>query len=307
MQIAIAYIALIVIWSTTPLAMQWSTQDVGYLFALVSRTGIGAAIAILVCFMVRNKFPFDRKAVKTYAAAGCGGYLAMTCAYWGTQFVPSGWISVIFGISPIITSIIATLLLGEKSVSFVKTGALLLCLSGLWVMFQQGLAMGNDVFVGILAVALGAVFHSLGIVSVKQINADISPLASMTGTLVVLLTLVVLTWFIGDHQVPVNIPVKSAGSILYLGIIGSVIGFMLFFYVLKHLEATRASLITIITPGSALMLGNLLNDEPITPNIIMGTGMILSGLLLFQYGTYLKIPLFKLTGRFNKNKLKSIY
>ncbi len=48
---------------------------------------------------------------------------------------------------------------------------------------------------------------------------------------------------------------------IYLGIGGSVIGFLLCFFVLKHVEATRVALITLVTPVSALLLGRYLNNE----------------------------------------------
>ena len=73
-------------------------------------------------------------------------------------------------------------------------------------------------------------------------------------------------------------------SIIYLGLIGSVLGFAMYYYVLRHVEATRVALITLVTPVLALILGHNLNDEPIQTEVITGTAAILSGLLLFEYG-----------------------
>ena len=75
---------------------------------------------------------------------------------------------------------------------------------------------------------------------------------------------------------------RAAWSILYLGVVGSVFGFALYFYVLRYLEATRVSLITLVTPVSALLLGHLLNQEPLGPRIWLGTAAILLGLLCCQ-------------------------
>lgn len=298
-----AYIGVIIIWSTTPLAMKWSTEEVGFLFGLITRMGIGTAIALLLCCMINREFPLDKKAVKTYLASGSGTYLAMSCAYWGAQYIPSGWISVIFGLSPVFTSLMASMFLGERSVGVFKTGGLLLSLSGLFVMFRHSFEMGNEVVYGIAVVVLGSIFYSMAIVVIKRINADISHVSTMTGTLAVSLLLFSLTWIIGDFQAPETIPVRSAGAILYLGIIGSVLGFMLFYYVLKHVEATRAALITLITPGCALMLGNLLNNEPITRDIILGTTLVLGGLILFQYGSGIGFYRIRQFCRVFRNKL----
>jgi drug/metabolite transporter (DMT)-like permease len=49
----------------------------------------------------------------------------------------------------------------------------------------------------------------------------------------------------------------------YLGVFGSVIGFMLYYYTLKHLRVSTIALITLITPVTALLLGHYLNGENI--------------------------------------------
>jgi len=301
MRVAMAYVGLIVIWSTTPLAMKWSTEATGFLFAVTSRMGIGTAIAVLFGFMMNRELPHDRLALKTYAASGSGAYLAMMCSYWGAQYIPSGWISVIFGLAPIITSVVAARYLSEDNISFTKIGALVISLTGLWVMFQHSLDMGDSVVYGIAAVVCGVFFYSLGIVAVKQINAVIPPTATMTGTLIVATALFLATWLIGNYEVPMSIPTRSAGAILYLGIIGSVLGFMLFYYVLQNVEATRASLITLITPGNALILGSLLNKEPITTDIIIGAALVVGGLLLFHYGADINLNRFKGINRLRRN------
>jgi drug/metabolite transporter (DMT)-like permease len=57
---------------------------------------------------------------------------------------------------------------------------------------------------------------------------------------------------------------------------------------LRHVEATRVALITLLTPVIALFLGNALNGELISPETWSGTAMILSGLVLFEYGHRLR-------------------
>jgi len=54
--------------------------------------------------------------------------------------------------------------------------------------------------------------------------------------------------------------------------------------VLRHVQATQVALIKLITPVIALALGNRLNSEPITAEVIAGTLLILSGLPQFQLG-----------------------
>jgi len=69
-----------------------------------------------------------------------------------------------------------------------------------------------------------------------------------------------------------------------LGIFGSVLGFILYFYILKRIEPIRVALITLITPITALFLGQNLNGEVIHASVWIGTGVVLGGLGLYQWG-----------------------
>jgi drug/metabolite transporter (DMT)-like permease len=62
------------------------------------------------------------------------------------------------------------------------------------------------------------------------------------------------------------------------------LGFALYFYVLKHVEATRVALIALMTPITSLILGHYFNDEVITLNIYIGAALIIFGLAMFELG-----------------------
>jgi drug/metabolite transporter (DMT)-like permease len=68
-------------------------------------------------------------------------------------------------------------------------------------------------------------------------------------------------------------------------VVGSVLGFSLYFYVLKHVEANVASLITLVSPVFALILGQIVNGEPITATVWAGAALVLGGLAIHQWGT----------------------
>ena len=61
-------------------------------------------------------------------------------------------------------------------------------------------------------------------------------------------------------------------------------GFILFYYVLKHVEAGRVGLIPLVTPVSAMAVGSLLNGEAIPAVVWGGTGLILLGMSVYQWG-----------------------
>jgi len=74
---------------------------------------------------------------------------------------------------------------------------------------------------------------------------------------------------------------------LYLGLVGSAIGFPLYFYLLKKLSPERVAIVTLLTPITALLLGSFLNAEVITDKVLLGTALFLTVLTIYEYGHYL--------------------
>lgn len=284
MSVPAAYIGVILIWSTTPLAIQWSSLGAGYAFASFSRMLLGTALCLIVLRWRRMPLPWTRAALHTYLAAGLGIYGALICSYWASQYVPSGWISVMFGLMPLFTGVLAYFWLHERSLSTVKIGGLLVGLVGLGMMFISGLHLSVQVALGIAVLLLGVLLQAASMVAIKRIAAPISPLAMTTGALLLTLPLFFFTWWWVEGTVPQHLAARAVWSIVYLGAFGSVLGFMLYFYVIQHMAAGSAALITLITPVFSLLLGKTLNGEPLTLQVLVGTAAILGGLGLHQWG-----------------------
>ena len=70
MSVPASYIAVIVIWSTTPLAIQWSGDEVGYQFGVAARMVIGLALLLVVIWVRRLPLPFDKHARSVYLLGG---------------------------------------------------------------------------------------------------------------------------------------------------------------------------------------------------------------------------------------------
>ncbi|MBD3669502.1 MAG: DMT family transporter [Gammaproteobacteria bacterium] len=288
--VAAAYIGVIIIWSTTPLAIKWSGEGVGFLFGVASRMSIGALICLCLLLVLKRRLPLDRKAIQLYLAGAIAAYGAMLSVYWGAVYIPSGWISVLFGTTPVMTSLIAHLWLKEESLSLHHLAGMLLAIAGLWVIFAQaGSQPGDMAKFGVGLVLLAAFLHSLSTVLVKRMDQQrsIPALTQTTGILLIIVPFFWISWALFGQDWPQQIQAHSLYSILYLGIMGSVVGFMLYYYVLQHVMASRIALITLLTPVTALLLGGWLNSEILTARIWWGTSLILLGLSLYQWGASL--------------------
>ena len=284
MSVPAAFLGVVLIWSTTPLAIQWSSEGWGYLFGISGRMMLGAIVCALLLQILKPGLPWHREARNTYFAAGIAIYGAMLSVYWGAQFIPSGLIAVLYGLNPLLTGVVAAVLLGEKSFTPGKLLGMVLGFAGLLSIFASDIMLGSGAWQGVVAVLFSVTLHSVSGVWVKRIGGGLPGLTVTSGGLFVVAPLFLLTWLIFDGHVPTVFSVHAGLAILYLGVFGSALGFTLYFYLLKKLEANRVSLITLLTPVLALMLGQTLNHEVISSQVLFGSALIISGLLFHLWG-----------------------
>ena len=284
MSLPAAFLTVIAIWATTPLAIKWSAIGTGYAFAVMARMMIGVALALVLIAVWRIRLPLHARARRSYLVAGLGLFGGMYCTYWGAQFIDSGLVSVLFGLAPLITSLLASLWLGESALRPARIAGMLLGLAGLVVIFATGATLnGANTLAGMGAILVAVTLYSISLVWVKRIGDDSPPLATTAGSLLVATPLFTLMWWLTGGEVPVDAPPRALAAIAYLGVFGSVLGFALYYYVIKHAEAARVALITLVTPELALMLGSVLNGELVTNRVWLGTGLICLGLALHQW------------------------
>ncbi|MDH3354923.1 MAG: DMT family transporter [Chromatiales bacterium] len=285
MSVPAAYLGVILIWSTTPLAIQWSGADGHYLFGLMARMAIGLFVTLGLLSIMGRVIPRHKSALWSYMVAGCGLFIAMSSTYWGAQHIPSGLISVIFGLSPVLTALMSTFWLNEKRLSIVRMFAIMISLSGLGIIFLFNQSQDSIALYGIAALLFAVTVHSASSVWIKRINNSaipLSPLALNGGSLLVAAPLFAVSWLLLGDSVPAVFDERVLWAIIYLGVIGSALGFVLYYYILHHLSATVISMITLVTPVIALWLGSTFNNETLGSNALIGTGTIMMGLLLFQ-------------------------
>jgi drug/metabolite transporter (DMT)-like permease len=282
--IGMAYALVVLIWSTTPLTIKWSGQGVHYLFGVTARMTIGAVLATLLALWQYRALPRDRKAIQVYVTVGLAIYGAMLPVYWGAQYIPSGLISVIFGLTPILTAALAAQLLQEQRFGFNKILGAVLGVAGLAIIFIRQINLGDHAAWGLGAVLIAVVLHSLSAVVVKKINARLPALIVTTGGLIVSLPMLWLTYVAFAPVLPEVLPSRALWAIIYLGVMGSVVGFVAYYFLLEQLPTSSTALITLMTPVLAVWLGNWLNDEQSGITVWMGTALVLMGLMLHQWG-----------------------
>lgn len=281
MKVSLSYVMVVLIWASTPLGIKFSNDSLSFLASAAARVSLALCLALLVLLIMRKPLFKDRGDWKVYFSASLGIFPSLPLVYWAVQFIPSGLISVLFGLTPFATGIMTMLVMKTNPFSLQKLLGLLMALAGLLLIFQGQIKLGTDSVYGVVAVLLSLSILSYSSVLLQRHASSIEPLRQAAGALFMSLPGLLLSWLLLDGELPENISTTSIMAVVYLAVFGSLLGYPAYFYLLKHLSASTISLTTLMTPGLALMLGAVLAGEKVQEVVVIGAVFILFSLLFY--------------------------
>lgn len=200
--------------------------------------------------------------------------------YWTERVIPSGLAAVLFAVFPMMMAALGHLFLPGETLRGPQWLGFLVGFLGVAVLFHVDLrSIGPD------ALGLGVLYlvapltSAVGQVFVKRQGAGMS---SLLLTRYGLMVGAALLWCLVplEQGASTTWTPKAIFSVAYLAIIGTVVTFGFYYWLLRYLPAYRLSLIAYITPAIALFLGAWLGHERIGPSTLGGTGLILAGVVL---------------------------
>jgi drug/metabolite transporter (DMT)-like permease len=283
MSLALAYVAMILIWASTPLAIQSATTQLSPEWAALGRVVIGGALGLAWLLASRRRLPTGSADLRTYFLGCINVFTGVLMTFHAAQHLVSGMICVIFGFSPIVSTLMSRFVLDEPGLRLVQWLAVMLGLSGLGFVFMDELDAPEAHRLAVLS-AFGAVCcFCAGNVLLKRYPARMGALEQTTGTLLMAIPLFAVSVLVGDESPswPSGIPLLS---MLYLGIGGSLAGVMCQYYVLSRVSSATIALSTFMTPPIALLLGYLIKGETLSLAQIAGTVCVLAALLCYFSG-----------------------
>ncbi len=281
MAILLAYFSVVLIWATTPLAIQWSSDSLSFIAAASLRMSIALALGLLINMLLRRKLFCSSQVWRTYAAGAISVFPNMPVVYWSAQYIPSGLIAVIFAMSPFVTGLMTMVLLKQNPFSLRRVIALSVALLGLIIIFYNQFQIHTHAVYGMLGILFSCFLFSFSSVLVKKVDSQVDAFNQMLGSLLFALPGLLLSWWLLDGFMPNLVSTKSWAAIGYLAILGSLLGITLFFYVLANMTATAVSMITFMTPIIALVLGALLANESLGWQVWVGAILVIMALLFY--------------------------
>lgn len=203
---------------------------------------------------------------------------------WGETRIPSGTASILNATTPLFVVLLANwwIGLGHEQLSVRRGLSVLVGFIGVAVTIGPSAlnltGHGSAGLLGELAVLIAAASYGVGGLLSRRFTGSsqlVGPLSTQVPALILSL-LIALLW-----SPPTHLPsLKVIGAIAVLGALGTGVAYLLFFWLIYHVGATRTSLVTYLLPCTALLWGGLLLKEPVTWNAIAGLALVLVGTMM---------------------------
>lgn len=275
--------ATVLIWGTSWIAIAWQIGPVDVIVSIFYRFALASFLFLFgLILMGRLQWPAQWHFVILQAL--CLFSFNFICFYNATTLIPSGLVSVIFSLATIFNAVNARIFFGENIRSRTvyagtigATGLVLLFWRDLTVSFEE------NVIRGIAWATLGTLLFSLGnMMSRKNSLCGVTPVtANAWGMGIGALVLLGVASLSGaTFEIPNSS--RYLWALMYLAIIGSVVGFSTYLLMVVRLGSDRAAYATVLFPVIALLMSTVFEGYVWHATAITGVALtILGNLVMF--------------------------
>lgn len=283
-----AFVGIVAVGGLNGIGVKFSNGELDPFWGATLRFGLASAVLFGVVGVRRLPLPAGRALVGSLLYGLIGFAAAYGFAYYGLVETPAGLAMVILALVPLLTLLLAVAH-GLERLRVQGLAGSLLALGGVALIFGERLAAQAVPLISLLAVLGAAVAIAETSVVVKRFPrahpVSNNALAMGIGALVLLL----LSLIAGESlAVPAQLPTVAA--VAYLVVVGSVVLFLLFLYVIERWTASSTSYSLLLMPLVAIVGSALLLGEQITAGLVVGTALILVGVYLGAFTPSLSMP-----------------
>ena len=261
----------------TKIALQYASP-----LTVIADRYIMAFIGLTVVMLItRTKIRFMKNMWKLIVMSIFQPVLYFLFESYGIQMTTSAFSSIMISLIPVMCMISGVLFLGEvpSPLQYVFTA---LSVLGVVITALAGGADGTVTYLGVMLL-FGAVLSSVAYnTASRKISAQFTALERTYAMTVIGLIVFVLIAVVENIHNPQNIIINFANpsytmSILYLGIVSSVVAFLLLNYANTHLPVAKTTVFSNITTVVSVFAGAVFLDEKLTLETVIATAMIVVG------------------------------
>ncbi|MFZ0213115.1 MAG: EamA family transporter [Candidatus Acidiferrales bacterium] len=255
-------------------------------YTLTSFRIILSGLAMLpIYFAMPPRSHFDRKDIWNFIVLGLFGVVINRGLFTvGLDYTTAGHSALIVAAGPILILLLARMH-GLEGTTWLKILGMALCLAGVIVLVGgDAIHLQSDTWVGDLITLGGTIGFSVYTVLAKKVARQYDTI-SMNTFCNLAGAILLLPMGLRDAS---RLRWSSVGwvgwtGLAYMVLISSVAAYLIFFWALRHVPASRLAMFTYVEPPLATLLGVILLGEKLTSMLIVGGGLILAGVYLAEF------------------------
>jgi len=268
-------------WGTTWIGSKEGVKYVPAIQMCAIRQMLGGCIYLLYFLYKKHPWPKGKQWITIIILSALNFMLSNTLSTWGVKYISSGLGAIIAAIVPL-WIVIITLFEGDRLPKKAITG-MLLGFGGVCIIFYDHLKdfLNADFRLGIILSVIATISWAFGSLYTKKHAANFNPYFSIGLQMIISATaLFGVSYTTGDIIHISSIPANGWWAILYLVIIGSVLTFIAYIYMLQQLATSQASIYAYTNPVVAVLLGALIFHEKLNIYIGIGGAVTIFGIYL---------------------------
>src|SRR6266436_2588753 len=285
--VLLCFMSIYLIWGSTYLAIRYAVETIPPLYTAGLRHLVAGTILLIWCLAKRLRPTW----AQVRASIIIGGFFFLIghgTLHWAEQKVPSGLASLIIASEPIWVFLLSSIAVRQWRLNAALLAGILLGFGGVGLLMgRSALNSGPGVFVGSLAIVLGALSWSVGIVYSRRSHLSghpllLSALSLLAGSLQLLLVGTAVGEYRGFSFASVSL--RSWLALGYLILFGSVVAFTAYNWLLEHYSPTLVATHTYVNPIVAVLFGWLFAGEAVTFNVLLSAALVIGAVMLVDRG-----------------------
>jgi drug/metabolite transporter (DMT)-like permease len=279
----ILFFALGFFWGSSYLFIKIGIETLPPFTLIAGRLAIGALLLGAVLMVAREPIPRDRRIYGHLVVMSLINIaIPFTLITWGEQYIDSALAAILNSTVPLFTMLLAALAFHDEAITVNRLIGLMVGFAGVIVLVSRGLSgtLGEGSIVGELAMIGSSIAYAIGNVYSRRHVRGLRPMVPaffqvffamcITGSLALLLE---QPWTVAPAP-------EAVLSVLWLGLLGSGLAYLVFFRLLRDWGSTRSSMVAYLLPVVGIVLGAIVLDEVIDARIILGTLLVIGGVAL---------------------------
>lgn len=261
-----------------------AVQEVGPITLVAFRALFGLLFGVVVIFIQRVPWPRTRRAWVPLLLLGLTNVaIPFFLISWGERSIDSAVASILDATVPLFTILIAHFLLQDDKMTIPKVLGLVVGFAGIVVLMSKDIGASSSSLLGQVSVVVASMFYAISAVYARKTTEDVPGIVRSAGPLI---SASVVMW-LGTllFESPVKIPQMGITwvALLFMGVLGSGLAFVMAFYLIHEIGPTRTSMVTYLFPLGGVILGVLFLHEQLSWQLLTGAVLIIASLAVANW------------------------